>query len=92
MERNFIVSNNKNYSTKTQFKNSLSTNETHNIFSKPKNKYNDLNFDKILENNLYILFANALKIIIRQDKLNIKYIDKINLYLKKNNKIIIIEA
>ena len=81
-----IISNNTNYSTKPEFKNTLSTNETQNKFSKTKNKNNVLDFEKILENNLQKLFVNALKIIIRQDKLNSKYIDKIKLFLSKDNK------
>jgi hypothetical protein len=81
-----IISNNTNYSTKPEFKNTLSTNETQNKFSKTKNKNNVLDFNQILENNLHILFVNALKIIIRQDKLNSKYIDKIKLFLNKDNK------
>ena len=77
------LTNNTNYSSNPELLNTLSTKETQFCF------YNDnpnFNFDKNIENNLNILFMNVLKIIIRQDRLNIKYIEKIKSYLNKGDK------
>jgi hypothetical protein len=63
------------------------------MFNYNNNNNNDFNynnsyynFQKNIENNLDVLFMNSLKIIIRQDKLNIKYINKIKSYLNKTDK------
>ena len=83
---NFTDFNNTtNYSSKPEL-NTLSTNETQFCFNKNNTIYNDLNFNNNIEKNLNILFMNTLKIIIRQDKLNNKYIDKIKSYLNKGDK------
>ena len=79
------------YSTKPELIKTCSTNETQLTFN--QNNNNNLNcndsyyyYKKNIENNLDILFMNSIKIILRQDKLNIKYLNKIKSYLNKNDK------
>ena len=85
------------YSTKPELIKTCSTNETQLTFNQNNNNLNcndnNLNcndsyyyYKKNIENNLDILFMNSIKIILRQDKLNIKYLNKIKSYLNKNDK------
>ena len=77
---------NLNNSFNQEYLNTLSTNETQLPFNKNINIDNDRKFDRYIENNLNTLFENSLKIIIRQDRLNIKYFDKIKSFLNKGEK------
>ena len=78
--------NTTNYSSKPELLNTLSTNETQFRFTNNNDINNNLNFGKNIEKNLNILFMNTLKIIIRQDRLNNKYVEKIKSYLNKGDK------
>ena len=80
--KNFNINNYDN-STKPELLNTFSTNETHSLFN--KNNISD-NFDKFIEKELNILFENSLKIIIRQDRINLKYVEKIKSFLNKGEK------
>ena len=88
-----LVNNDDINKTKTELYNTLSTNETQNNYNSnnKKNKDNNNNlhespFDKNIINNLNKIFVNSLKIIIRQEKLNDNYIDKIKAVINKGDK------
>ena len=68
------------YSTNTELYNTLSTNETQFNFSKNDNDFNDI------QKELKKIFENSLKIIIRQEKLNENYIEKIKSITNKLDK------
>ena len=73
--------NNMYFNTKSDLYNTISTNETQTMFN--PEKFNNI---KSIERELKNLFFNSIKIIIRQDKLNNEYIDKIKSVINKENK------
>ena len=70
------------FNTKSDLFNTLSTNETQSSF-KEENIYNNI---KNIERDLKKLFTNSLKIIIRQEKLNNDYVEKIISVINKEMK------
>ena len=67
--------------------NSLIRNNSHNTKDIKSNEHrNSKKEEKNFDEKIDILFKNSLKIIIRQDKVFKKYIDKIKSYTKKNEK------
>ena len=74
-----------NYTRSEFLYNTLSTNETQ--FSvKEKNIKNDSNIKNNIETELKKIFENSIKIIIRQERLNNNYIEKIKLVTNKTEK------
>ena len=73
--------NNMYFNTKSDLYNTVSTNETQ--FNFNERKSTDI---KNIEDELKRLFFNSIKIIIRQEKLNNEYIEKIISVINKENK------
>ena len=81
-----IINYNSDYLNRPELLNTLSTNETQFPFNKNNSSSDNNKFDKYIEKELNILFENSLKIIIRQDRLNLKYVEKIKSFFNKGEK------